>query len=160
MASYSPDKDLLREMYSIFPYARQHNGLPKAGEAGIRQGALEMIIFEEMVYQEAQRRKITIPPAKIDKAEAAFKQQFDSPDQFQQYMQQEMNGSRQQLRKSIERSLMIDQLLKQEVDNRSVVTPAEVKAYYDRLGPLPVARVLHLPEHLDRASAEGHARSS
>ncbi len=47
-------------------------------------------------------------------------------------MQQEMNGSRQQLRKSIERSLLIDQLLKQEVDSRSAVTAAEVKAYYDK----------------------------
>src|ERR1039458_8979693 len=51
------DKDLLREMYSIFPYAKQHNGFPKAQEAGIRQGALEMIIFEELVYLEAVRRK-------------------------------------------------------------------------------------------------------
>ena len=83
------DKDLLREMYAIFPYARQHNGFPKAQEAGIRQGALEMIIFEEMVYQEAQRRKMTIPAAKIDQAEAAFRKQFDSPEQFQQYMQPE-----------------------------------------------------------------------
>jgi len=126
------DKDLLREMYSIFPYARQHNGFPKAQEAGIRQGALEMIIFEEMVYQEAQRRKMTVPAAKITQAEAAYKQQFDSPEQFQQYMKQEMNGSEQKFRQTIERSLLIDQLLKQEVDNRSAVTPAEVKAYYDK----------------------------
>ena len=47
------DRDLLREMYAIFPYAKQHNGFPKAQEASIRQGALEMIIFEELVYQEA-----------------------------------------------------------------------------------------------------------
>src|SRR5580658_6949887 len=110
------DRDLLREMFSIFPYARQHNGFPKAQEAGIRQGALEMIIFEEMVYQEAQRRKMTIPAAKIDQAETAFRQQFETPDQFQQYMQMEMHGSRQQLRAQIERSMLIDQLLKQEVD--------------------------------------------
>jgi peptidyl-prolyl cis-trans isomerase SurA len=126
------DKDLLREMYAIFPYAKQHNGFPKAQEAGIRQGALEMIIFEEMVYQEAQRRKMTIPAAKIDQAEAAFRQQFESPDQFQQYMQMEMHGSRQQLRAQIERSMLIDQLLKQEVDNKSAVTPAQVRAYYDK----------------------------
>ena len=56
------DRDLLREMYAIFPYAQQHNGFPKAQEAAIRQGALEMIIFEELVYQEAMRRKLTIPP--------------------------------------------------------------------------------------------------
>ena len=43
-----------------------------------------------------------------------------------------MNGSRQQLRDQIQRSLLIDQLLKQEVDNKSAVTPAEVKAYYDK----------------------------
>lgn len=126
------DKDLLREMYAIFPYARQHNGFPKAQEAGIRQGALEMIIFEELVYQEAVRRKLTIPPAKIDQAEAAYKQQFESPQQFQQYMQQEMHGSRQQLRAQIQRSLLIDQLLKQEVADKSAVSPAELKAYYDK----------------------------
>ena len=126
------DKDLLREMYAIFPYAKQHNGFPKAQEAGIRQGALEMIIFEEMVYQEAQRRKMTVSAAKIDQAEAAFRQQFESPDQFQQYMQMEMHGSRQQLRAQIERSMLIDQLLKQEVDNKSAVTPAQVRAYYDK----------------------------
>ena len=47
------DRDLLREMYAIFPYAQQHNGFPKAQEAEIRQGALEMIIFEELVHREA-----------------------------------------------------------------------------------------------------------
>ena len=52
------DRDLVREMFAIFPYAKQHNGFPKAQEAAIRQGALEMIIFEELVYQEAERRKL------------------------------------------------------------------------------------------------------
>ncbi|HZM09419.1 MAG TPA: peptidylprolyl isomerase [Candidatus Limnocylindrales bacterium] len=126
------DKDLLREMYAIFPYAKQHNGFPKAQEAGIRQGALEMIIFEELVYQEALRRKMTIPAAKIDQGEAAYKKTFDSPEQYQQFMQVEMHGSRQQLRDQIQRSLLIDQLLKQEVDNKAIVSQAEVKAYYDK----------------------------
>jgi hypothetical protein len=35
------DRDLLREMFAIFPYAKQHNGFPKAQEASIRQGALK-----------------------------------------------------------------------------------------------------------------------
>ena len=126
------DKDLLREMYAIFPYARQHNGFPKAQEAEIRQGALEMIIFEELVYQEAERRKMTIPPAKVDQAEAAYRKTFESPEQFQAFMQSEMHGSEKQLRDQIQRSLLIDQLLKQEVDNKAAVTPAEVRAYYDK----------------------------
>src|SRR5450755_1197821 len=92
------DRDLLREMYAIFPYAQQHNGFPKAQEAAIRQGALEMIIFEELVYQEAVRRKMTIPAEKLNRAESDFRKQFKSPDEYQQYMKTEMHGSDQQLR--------------------------------------------------------------
>src|ERR1017187_3079783 len=104
------DRDLLREMYAIFPYAQQHNGFPKAQEAAIRQGALEMIIFEELVYQEAVRRKLTVPPEKLNRAEADFRKQFKSPDEYQQCLQTEMHSSEQQLRKQIQRSLLIEQL--------------------------------------------------
>ena len=51
------DRDLLREMFALFPYARLHNGFPKEQEPGIRRGAMEMIVFEELVYQEAVRQR-------------------------------------------------------------------------------------------------------
>lgn len=71
------DRDLLREMYAIFPYARQHNGtFPQAMEADIRRGALKMIEFEELVYQEALRRKMTVAPARLNLAERDFSHQF------------------------------------------------------------------------------------
>ncbi len=50
-------------MLQIFPYASQHNGFPKEQEAAIRQGALQMIIFEELVYQDAKRRGLTVSAA-------------------------------------------------------------------------------------------------
>src|SRR3974390_473352 len=56
------DRDLAREIQAIFPYAQMHNGMPKSMEPEMRKGALEMIIFEELVYQEALRRKMTISP--------------------------------------------------------------------------------------------------
>jgi parvulin-like peptidyl-prolyl isomerase len=124
------DRDLLREMYSIFPYAQQHNGFPKAQEAAIRQGALEMIIFEELVYQEAERRKLTVPAEKLNRGEAEFRKQFNSPDQYEQYLQTEMHGSEQQLRKQIRRSLLIEQLLKTDVELKDTVSLAEIQAYY------------------------------
>ena len=38
------DHDLLREMMTIFPYARQHGGkFPVSMEADIRRGALDML---------------------------------------------------------------------------------------------------------------------
>ena len=126
------DRDLVREMYTIFPYAKQHNGFPKAQEAAIRQGALEMIIFEELVYQEAERRKLTVPAARVRQGEEQFKKQFNSPDEYAQYLQLEVQGSPELMRKRIQRSLLIEQVLKGEVDDKAFVSLAEVRAYYDK----------------------------
>ena len=128
------DRDLLREMYTIFPYARQHNGFPKSQEAAIRQGALEMIIFEELVYQEAQRRKLVVPAAKLNTAEYEFRKQFSSPDEYQHYVQAEMQGSQQKVKQQIRRSLLIEQVLKIDVETKASVSPAELQAYYVKNG--------------------------
>jgi len=126
------DRDLLREMLQIFPYAGQHNGFPKAQEASIRQGALQMIIFEELVYQEALRRKLTVALQEMKQSEADFKRQFHSAQDYQQYLKVEMGGSEQTVRDKIRRSLLIEQVLRSDVENKSVVTLAEARAYYDK----------------------------
>jgi parvulin-like peptidyl-prolyl isomerase len=125
------DTDLVREEYAIFPYARQHNGLPKELEPQIRDGALKMIVFEELVYQEALRRKMTVPAAKMQRAEADFRAQFATPEEFNALLQSEFHGSRQLLLQKIRRSLLIDAFLQSEVEDKSAVSPAEVRAYYD-----------------------------
>lgn len=126
------DADLVREEYAIFPYARQHNGIPKDMEPQIRDGALKMIIFEELVYQEAQRRKMTVPAAKLQQAEADFKRQFATPEEFNALLQSDFQGSQQLLREKIRRSLLIEAFLKVEVDNKSMVSDAELRAFYDK----------------------------
>jgi len=127
------DRDLLREMYSIFPYARQHNGrFPKEMEAGIRNGAMQMIIFEELVYQEALRRRMAVGPLKLQKAEVEFRNQFATPDQYQEFVHAEFNGSQQLVKERIRRSLLIDALLESEVAAKSRISTAEAKAYYEK----------------------------
>lgn len=127
------ETDLLREEYSIFPYARQHGGaIPKEMEPQIRNGAMKMIIFEELVYQEAQRRKLAVPPVKLQRAEADFRKQFDTPQEYNALLQREFQGSQKLLRNKIERSLLIEALLKSEIDSKSVTSIAEAKAFYDQ----------------------------
>lgn len=126
------DRDLLREMLTIFPYARAHNGFPKAMEADIRDGAMKMMIFEELVYQESKRVKATVPPAQLSKAMAQFRQQFHSPQQYQQFLQEECQGSPKVLQAKVERSLLIEKFMKQEVVDKSTVSVAEAEAYYDQ----------------------------
>jgi parvulin-like peptidyl-prolyl isomerase len=127
------DRDLQREIFTIFPYARQHGGgVPKELEPEIRKGALQMIIFEELVYQETQRRKMTISPARLSRAEADFRNQFPTAEDYKSFMQAEFKGSEQAMREKIRRSLLIEQFLNAEVNSKSTVSTAEAKAYYDK----------------------------
>jgi len=127
------DRDLLREMYAIFPYARQHNGgIPKAMEADIRDGAMKMMVFEELVYQEALRRKMTVSPVRMQRAETDFRKQFASQEEYQNLLNTEFKGSLALLREKIKRSLLIEALLKLEVDDKSVISVVQAKAFYDK----------------------------
>lgn len=126
------DRDLMREIQAIFPYAQMHNGIPKSMEPEMRKGALEMIIFEELVYQEALRRKMTVPPERMKRAEAEFRKQFASEEEFNQVLQAEVHGSRELMREKIRRSLLIDDLLKSDVTAKAKVSEAEARAYYNR----------------------------
>ncbi len=125
------ENDVTRMMYTIFPYARQHNGVPKDMEAEMRKGAMEMVIFEELLYQEAQRRKLQVPPEKLARAETIFRKQFPTKAVYEQYLALEANGSKEQMREKIRRSLLVDQMLKSEVEQKAVVTLAETRAYYN-----------------------------
>jgi len=123
--------DLLREMYAIFPYARQHNGtFPTALEPDIRQGALKMIEFEELVYQEAKRRQMRVAPERLTQAEKQFRKQFGTDQEFQQFLQAENGNSDQILRQKIERSLLIEDLLKVEVTGKAKVSLDEARSFY------------------------------
>lgn len=124
------DRDLLHEMLTIFPYATQHSGFPKDLEPLIRRGALQIIIFEELVYQEAKRRGMAIAPTKLAKAQTEFRKRFPSPQAYQDFLKTEVNGSETAMREKIRRSLLIEQLLDQEVTVPARVTTAQAHMRY------------------------------
>jgi parvulin-like peptidyl-prolyl isomerase len=127
------EADLQREISAMFPYAQQHGGkVPKSMEDTIRRGALQMIEFEELVYQEALRRNMHINVTRLDRAVQDLHAQFDSDTAFQQFLKAEFHGSSAILRRKVERSLLIDELLDQEVAKKSAISDAEVRAAYDR----------------------------
>lgn len=129
------DRDLLREEYAIFPYAKQHGGaIPQNMEGGIRKGALQMIVFEELVYQEAQKQKLAVPPERVVKAQKEFQKQFTSDGEYQQFLRVEFQGKEPLVRSQIKRSLQIDEFLKKNVAQKSAMSPAELRAFYDKSG--------------------------
>jgi len=69
---------------------------------------------------------------KLQSAEADFRKQFHTPEEFNAFMQSEFHGSRQVLDEKIRRSLLIDALLQGEVEKKSAVGPSELKTFYDQ----------------------------
>jgi parvulin-like peptidyl-prolyl isomerase len=125
------DRDLMREEQAIFPYANIHNGsIPKSMEPEMRKGALEMIIFEELLYQQGLHEKRTVAPERMKRAEVEFRKQFANEEEYNQVVQAEVHGNQQLLKERIRRSLLIEDMMKTEVSNKAKVTEAEALAYY------------------------------
>ena len=125
------EADVVREINTIFPFARQHDGVPKAMEGDIRKGAIEMIVFEELLYQEAKRMKVSIASNRLSRAEAEFRRELGSS-AYEQFLRSECQNSNQALREKIRRSLLIEKMLQIEVEQKSVITAVDAKAYYDK----------------------------
>lgn len=127
------DHDLLREMLTIFPYARQHGGkFPEAMEADIRRGALSTIEFEELVFQEAGRRGMNVSSSRMNHAIKAFRDQLGSEAEFRAYLKEECGNSMTKLRAKVRRSIMIDDLLLSEVGQKAIVTDEQVRTFYQK----------------------------
>ena len=126
------DRDLLQEMYNLFPYASQHSGFPKTLEPEIRRGALQMIIFEELVYQDAMHRHMTIPAADLATAEKEFRKQFPSQEAYRQFLKTETNGSEAAMREKIRRAMLIEALLNKEINGPAQITTVQAKAEYEK----------------------------
>jgi len=125
------DRDLLRQMNSDFPYARQHGGqFPKMMEADIRRNALDKIEFEELVYQEALRRKLMVPSAKLTRAMEDFKAQFATENDFQNYLKVEHQGSLKDLKRKVTRAILIDELLTAQMAPAKKLTDVQVRTFY------------------------------
>jgi len=127
------DRDLMRQMINDFPYAKQHgNRFPKELEADIRASALRKIEFEELIYQEARRRKLSVSPSRLAQATREFKKQFPTAADFEEYLRLEQGGSQEQLRSRIKRAILIDEVLTTDVTRKAALSAAELRAFYDK----------------------------
>jgi parvulin-like peptidyl-prolyl isomerase len=127
------DHDLMRQMMVQFPYAKQHGGkFPAQMEKDIRQSALATIEFEELAYQEAQRRKMTVGPAKLERAMRDFRKQFLTSADFSNYLYAEHQGSMEILRAKVKRAILIDQVLRTDVQGKATLTEAQLREVYSK----------------------------
>jgi len=122
--------DLSDQEQVIFPYFRMHNGrIPPSAEPEIRREALHRLVLEELLYQEARRRNLKVPEAQLQKGLRELRQRFKSPEAYDAAVAKKY-GSVAALERRMRRNLLVGELWNTEVTRKSVVTAAELRAYY------------------------------
>ncbi|HVF10194.1 MAG TPA: peptidylprolyl isomerase, partial [Abditibacteriaceae bacterium] len=94
----------------------------------LRQAILDEMITDQLLYQEAQRLRITPPKEAMDGLLAQFKAQFKDEAEMQKDLQRQ-GKTLADLRALIVRKLVVDELTEQWLGD-IVVTDADISKYY------------------------------
>jgi parvulin-like peptidyl-prolyl isomerase len=118
------------ELQRLFPYYAIHgNRLPAPAEAELREQAIHDMVLHELVYQEARRRNLQIPPQTWQKRLQQLRQGFSSRKAYEAAATKKY-GSMAAFERRLRRVMLIQQLLDAEVTRKSVVTVAASRKYY------------------------------
>jgi parvulin-like peptidyl-prolyl isomerase len=123
-------RDLQHEMQSLFPYSEVHKGrVPGQYSAEVRQKALQQIIFDELVHQEALRRRMTVSATIYADILKQAKGRFPSKTEYDAYAAQEY-GSTRGFEKQLRRGILIALLVDREITQKARMTNAQVRQFY------------------------------
>ncbi|MEA3509028.1 MAG: peptidylprolyl isomerase [candidate division NC10 bacterium] len=100
---------------------------PRAQEA--RKRLLQQMIAQELLFLEAERKKLTVAPAAVSGRFKDIRARFPSDEAFKQALASS-GLTEVKLEKKIKRDLMIEEFVEKEVLEKIVVSPEEVKAFY------------------------------
>lgn len=119
-----------QELRRVFPYFSMHgNAVPKEYEADVRRKALDNLINEELVYQEAVRRKLQITPAEWQQRLAEIRKEYGSKAEFEATMKKYF-GAREAFEKKLRHDMLLDKIYLLEVKQKAAVTTADVRKQY------------------------------
>lgn len=96
----------------------------------LKREALDQLIEQEVLYQEAEKRRLSATPADADRAVVVLKEQFKKPGSFQRKLER-TGFTEETYREFVRRQLSIRRLLDSEVAAaRPAVSDDEVRVYY------------------------------
>lgn len=124
------ERDVQREMQKLFPYAGVHgNRIPGDLSTEIRRKALNQVVQDELLHQEALRKGVAVPQPLLNDIVQQARGRFPSKAAYEAYATQEY-GSVKNFQEQLRRGLRIAVLLDQEVSQMARMTEAEVQKFY------------------------------
>jgi peptidyl-prolyl cis-trans isomerase C len=102
---------------------------PKSEEE-LRDAALQVLIENELLFQEAKRRGFTAAPEAVEEEVAAIEGQFPGPTTFDKALAL-MSVTREDLRRDLERAQAVERMIETAIRPTVSVSPEETRVYYD-----------------------------
>lgn len=131
-----------------------------------RRQALDALIAQELLWQEAREKKLVAPAGEVDREIARIRESFPSPENFQTELM--IGGfTEATYAEHVRRELSVRRLIREEIAARVSVTEEEVEAFYrdnreKTRRPEEVRAYLHaekvrqaVEEHVERLRAAG-----
>lgn len=121
--------DLDREAERIL--RREVTASSTGREQEARRRALDIVIDQELLWQESQREGITVREQDVIRELAVLRKSVASPDALEKALR-EMEVSPDTVRHEVERRLTVMALLERRLGNGAQISEEEVRRYYDR----------------------------
>ncbi|MCG6894605.1 MAG: peptidylprolyl isomerase [Desulfobacteraceae bacterium] len=104
--------------------------IPDGQTALLREEALENMIARELLYQEALRKGVDVPQAALDEQMNKLQARFGDEASFRSALEG-MGTSKESLSRKMRQGLAIQQLVETVIAADVMVTPEEIKKFYD-----------------------------
>jgi parvulin-like peptidyl-prolyl isomerase len=122
------DVDLV--LQKILPSAVFHGGITPEKKAEYRDQAVERLVEEELLYQEAKRKGMEMEEGKLRGVKEEAIRRLGGKKNFRKALKA-WDHSEKEYERRVERTFLIEKILDLEVERKSKVTDGEARAYYE-----------------------------
>lgn len=124
--------DLMKEMNTIFPqYVKPGQSRDPKLDEKVKKEALDRLIYRELAVQDAIRQGLKVLPANLDEEMKRFKAAMKTEDAYRQYLENS-SLSEEELKKQIERNMLVDMITEKEIFDKVRIDPEVVKNTYKK----------------------------
>lgn len=126
------ERDVREQMQRLFPYYAIHGGkVPEKYQTEIRRKAIDQMVMDELIYQEAKRQGTTVGPVTTQSLLRQAKARFNSAAEYQAYAK-DTYGSVANFESRIRRAAIIAKFQHNEIELKAKVAEAKVREVYEK----------------------------
>lgn len=125
------EADLQEVMNRIIPAASFHGTMSPERKAAYRPRAIEELIEEELLYQGAKERGMTVKKSRIKETVKATIKRLGGKKNFKTALKR-ANLTKKQYERKLEKKFLINRIIRLEVEQKASVSDEQVREHYER----------------------------